>query len=174
MPETTTPTLTPTATLIPTSAASPTPTATPTPTQTPTPIVANGIVLAPQERQLFAAHNQIRVSRGLALFELHPVLMDVARERAQTMADSGVFSHYAPNGDTVFDLLNDAGYAFSDATENTHFNNVASGAVSFAMIEYQKSAPHLANIVDPGFLRVGIGFVTSTSGVHYVVVVFSD
>ena len=100
--------------------------------------------------------------------------MDVARERAQTMADSGVFSHYAPNGDTVFDLLDDAGYAFGDATENTHFNNVASGEVSFAMSEYRSSPPHLANILDPGFRRAGIGFVTSTSDVHYVVVFFSD
>ncbi len=151
-----------------------TPTATPTPTPTPTPIIIDGVTLSPQEQQLFTAHNQIRASRALALFELHTVLMDVGRERAQTMADSGVFSHYAPNGDTVFDLLDDAGYAFGDATENTHFNNVTSGAVSFAMAEYQKSPPHLANIVNPGFLRVGIGFVTSTSGVHYIVIVFTD
>ena len=114
-------------------------------------------------------------SMSVPILTLDGTLMDVARERAQTMADSGVFSHYAPNGDTVYDLLDDANDPWTDATENIHYNNVApSAAVSFAMNEYQKSPPHRANIVDPGFHRIGVGFVTSASGVHYVVIVFSD
>jgi uncharacterized protein YkwD len=141
---------------------------------TPTPIVIDGIVLSQQEQQLFAFHNQIRVRLGIAPLTLNSTLMDIARGRAQTMANSGVFSHYAPNGDTVFDLLADAHYEYDDATENIHYNNVSGGPVSFAMAEYQKSPPHYANIIDPGFHRVGIGFVTAATGYNYVVVVFSD
>jgi uncharacterized protein YkwD len=165
-------TLTPTATSTPTQ--TPTPTPTPTPTMTPTPIVIDGIVLSSQEQALFAAHNQERVRLNVDPLRLNATLMEIARERAQTMADSGVFSHYAPNGDTVYDLLNDADYPWDDATENIHYNNVGSGAVSFAMREFNRSPAHRANIVDSAFERVGIGFVTSASGYHYIAVVFSD
>jgi uncharacterized protein YkwD len=173
LPPIETATLTPTET--PTPTVTPTPSATPTPTMTPTPIVIDGIVLSQREQQLFASHNQIRVGQGVAPLSLNADLMEIARERARTMAESGVFSHYAPNGDTVYDLLEEAGYPWDDATENIHYNDVAeSGAVSFAMNEYQRSAAHRANIVKPGFHRAGIGFVTSPFGVHYIVVVFTD
>jgi uncharacterized protein YkwD len=172
VPPTPTPTFTPTATFTPTP--TPTPTNTPTPTATPTPIIVDGIVLSQFEQGLFAAHNQERVRLGIEPLRLNATLMAIARERAQTMADTGVFSHYAPNGDTVFDLLDDADYEYGDATENIHYNDVGSGAVSFAMVQYFRSPSHRANIVDPGFHRVGIGFVTTASGYHYISVVFSD
>ena len=140
---------------------------------TPTPIVIDGIVLSSQEQALFAAHNQERVRLNVEPLSLNATLMDIARDRAQTLADTGVFSHYEPNGDTIYDLLDDADYPWEDATENIHYNNV-SGAVSFAMREFNRSPAHRANIIDPGFERVGIGFVTAANGYHYVAVVFSD
>lgn len=172
VPPTPTPTFTPTATFTPTP--TPTPTNTPTPTATPTPIVIDGIVLSQFEQALFAAHNQERVRLGIEPLHLNATLMAIARERARTLADTGVFSHYAPNGDTVFDLLDDAGYDYDDATENIHYNNVGSGAISFAMVEFFHSPAHRANIIDPSFHRVGIGFVTASSGYHYISIVFSD
>ena len=130
-------------------------------------------MLTSEEQALFAAHNQERVRLGIAPLSLNPTLMDIANERAQTMADSG-FSHYAPNGDTVFDLLDDADYQYDDATENIHYNDVINGPVSFAMTEFFRSPAHRANIIDPGFDRVGVSFVTRAGGVHFIAVVFSD
>lgn len=168
------PTETPTPTATSTPTQTPTPTLTPTPTITPTPIIVSGIVLSTREQQLFAFHNQLRVGQGLAPLSLDPALMAIARERARIMAENLLFSHYAPNGDTVFDLLAEADYAYGDATENIHYNNVAeSSSVSFAMGEFQKSPPHRANIVDPGFHRIGIGIQTNL-GVHYISIVFTD
>jgi uncharacterized protein YkwD len=173
VPPTPTETPTPTATLTPTQ--TPTPTATPTPTVTPTPIVIGGIVLSQREQQLFAFHNQIRVGQGVAPLNLDATLMAIARQRAGSMAQTGVFSHYGPDGATVYDLLDGANYPWDDATENIHYNDVAeSSSVSFAMGEFQKSAPHRANIVKPGYGRIGIGIVTSPFGVHYISIVFSD
>ena len=142
---------------------------------TPTPIVIDGIILTQQEQLLFAAHNQRRNSRAMPLFSLDATLMEVARERAEIMAETGVLSHYAPNGDTVFDLLDDARYEWDDATENIHYNNInLGGTISFAMSEFDRSPPHRANIFDPGFHHIGIGFKTSASGLHYICIVFSD
>jgi len=132
-------------------------------------------VLSPREQQLFAAHNQRRVAAGVAPLSLDPTLMAIARERARIMAENQLFSHYAPNGDTIFDMLDDTGYVWQDATENIHYNNVAeSGSVSFAMNEFDKSPPHHANIIKPGFHRVGIGIQTTAFGVHYISIVFTD
>jgi uncharacterized protein YkwD len=142
---------------------------------TPTPVVIDGIILSQQEQLLFAAHNQRRNSQAIPVLSLDPTLMAIARERAQIMADTGVFSHYGPDGATVFDLMADADYVFGDATENIHYNNVnLGGAVGFAMSEFDRSPPHRANILSPGFHRIGIGFQTSASGIHYISVVFSD
>jgi uncharacterized protein YkwD len=169
-----TPTMTPTPEPTLTPPQTPTPTATPTPTVTPTPIVIGGITLSPQEQQLFAAHNQRRVAIGVAPLSLDPTLMEIARQRARIMAENDLFSHYGPDGKTVFDLLDEADYAWDDATENIHYNNVASGFVSFAMSEFDKSPPHHANIIKPGFHHIGIGVETTPAGVHYISVVFTD
>lgn len=91
------------------------------------------------------------------------------------MADNNLFSHYAPNGQTIFDMMAAVSYAWQDATENIHFNDYAiSQADSVAMSEYMASPAHRANILKPGFHRVGVGVATSAAGVSYYSVVFSD
>jgi uncharacterized protein YkwD len=162
-----TPSATPTATL------SPTPTATPSPT--PTPLVVGSITLSAREQALFDAHNAERASRGIARLRIDPALQEIARQRAQIMADNHLFSHYNLNGDTIYDMLADEDYPWDDATENIHFNDYsASQADAVAMSEYMASAPHRANILKPGFHRVGVGVATSSAGVHYYSIVFSD
>jgi uncharacterized protein YkwD len=42
------------------------------------------------------------------------------------------------------------------------------------MSEYMASPAHRANILKPGFHRVGVGAATSVAGVHYYSIVFSD
>jgi uncharacterized protein YkwD len=165
------PTQTPSAT--PTATLSPTPTATASPT--PTPLVAGSITLSGREQALFDAHNAERTSRGIARLRINPTLQEIARRRAQIMADNHLFSHYNLNGDTIYDMLADEDYPWDDATENIHFNDYpASQADAVAMSEYMASPPHRANILKPGFHRVGVGVATSSAGVHYYSIVFSD
>lgn len=91
------------------------------------------------------------------------------------MAANNLFSHYAPNGQTIYDLFAAASYAWVDATENIHFNDVSlSQSESWAMTEYMTSPAHRANILKPGYHRLGVGVATSAAGVHYYSVVFSD
>lgn len=166
-----------------TSTPRPSPTATPPPTLTPTPAASptprppiSGVTpLSDREQYLFDAHNAERVSRGIAALTLDTTLEGIARSRAQVMADNNLFSHYNPNGDNVYDLLEEAGYPWKDATENIHWNDYAAAqADSIAMSEYMASPAHRANILKAGFQRIGVGVATSAGGVHYYSIVFSD
>jgi uncharacterized protein YkwD len=174
----------PSATALPgTSTPRPSPTATPPPTltatpassPTPRPTITGSTPLSDREQYLFDAHNAERLSRGIAALTLDTTLEGIARSRAQVMADNNLFSHYNPNGDNVYDLLDDAGYPWHDATENIHWNDFAAAqADSIAMSEYMASPAHRANILKAGFHRVGVGVSTSAAGVHYYSVVLSD
>jgi uncharacterized protein YkwD len=167
----------PTATVTPSPSVTASATATPTPAASPTPAptLTGTTPLSAREQYLFDAHNAERASRGIAVLALDPALEAIARTRAQVMADNHLFSHYNPDGDNVYDMLDAAGYPWRDATENIHFNDFsASQADSIAMSEYMASAAHRANILKPGFNRVGVGVATSAAGVHYYSVVFSD
>jgi uncharacterized protein YkwD len=177
----------PTATpLPPTATATPSPTPTTTPSPTTTPFASSSLSATPttastpptltdREQAIYAAHQAERASRGIAYLTVDPALQTIARARAQTMADNHLFSHYNPNGDTIYDMFADANYDWTDATENIHFNDVSlSQSEAWAMTEYMASPPHRANILKPGFHRIGIGVATSASGVHYYSVVFSN
>jgi len=133
------------------------------------------VVLTAREQSIFDAHNSERTSRGIAPLSIDPTLQTIARARAQIMADNNLFSHYAPNGQTIFDMMDAVSYAWQDATENIHFNDYSvSQADAVAMAEYIASAAHRANILKAGFHRVGVGAATSAGGVSYYSVVFSD
>jgi uncharacterized protein YkwD len=177
------PTVTPTpppATESPTETATPglsaTPPLTPTPSLTPTPTATlRPGELTQREQALLEAHNAERAARGIPLLTVNPVLQEIARERARIMARNNLFSHYSPTGETVYDMLDEAGYAWNDATENIHYNNVAeSQSGALAMSHYMASPAHRANILKAGFRRVGVAVETNRQGVHYFSVVFSD
>ena len=168
-PATATATSTPKPTQTP--SPSPTPFGTPTPTATP----GGPVVLTAREQTIFDGHNAERSSRSIPPLAIDPTLQTIARARAQIMADNNLFSHYAPNGDSIYDMLAAAHYPWIDATENIHFNDYSpSQAESVAMSEYMASPAHRANILKPGFHRVGIGVATSAAGTHYYSVVLSD
>ncbi|HLG11726.1 MAG TPA: CAP domain-containing protein [Dehalococcoidia bacterium] len=175
MPPTTAPTGTPTPS--PTPAPSPSPTSTPNAPSTPTSggAITGSSTLSSREQALFDAHNAERASRNIAPLTTDSTLQTIARSRAQIMAANDLFSHYAPNGDNIYDLFADANYPWLDATENIHFNDYAPfQADSVAMSEYMASPAHRANILKPGFHRVGVGVATSAAGTHYYSIVLSD
>jgi uncharacterized protein YkwD len=160
-----------------TSTPRPSSTLTPTPASSPTPrpTITGSTPLSDREQYLFDAHNAERLSRGILPLTLDPTLEYIARTRAQVMADHHLFSHYNPNGDNVYDMLDGAGYPWQDATENIHYNDFSpSQADSIAMSEYMASPAHRGNILKPGFQRVGVGVATSAAGVNYYSIVFSD
>jgi uncharacterized protein YkwD len=152
----------------------PTSTLRPAPTSTPVQPPAAPVSLNAMEQAMLAAHNTQRASNGLAALQIDATLTAIARHRAQDMATNDYFSHTSPTGETAFTLIQAAGYPFSLAGENIARNNYPNDqTVSVAMTGFMNSAGHRENILEPRFVRVGIGVAVDANGMKYFAVVFA-
>jgi uncharacterized protein YkwD len=165
----------PTATPVPPTATQPPPQPTqPPPTATPTqPPPPQSVSLHPMEAAMFESHNVQRANNGVAPLALDAELVQIARQRSQTMADTNCFSHTAC-GPTAFDLLGQIGYFYQIAGENIARNNYPdSQTVQVAMNGFMNSPGHRANILEERYTKVGIGVAFGADGMKYFTVVFA-
>jgi uncharacterized protein YkwD len=146
----------------------------PAPTPTSGPVRQNAAPPAGMGGQLFAGHNQARVTAGLAAFTLDATLSAAAQTRAQDMATRGYFSHTGPNGSTAFTVLDGLGYRYKLGAENIAMTTYPEAqAATWAMNSWLASPAHRDNIMNPGLNRIGIGVAVS-GNTFYFVAIFSD
>jgi uncharacterized protein YkwD len=123
--------------------------------------------------RMIEAHNGQRSSTGLPSFAVDPALVRVAQERANDMAARGYFDHVSPNGETAFTLMDRYGIYYLAAGENIARNNYsAAETVAVAMEGFMNSPSHRANILEPGYSRIGVG-VAYAGDMKYFAVVFA-
>jgi uncharacterized protein YkwD len=117
--------------------------------------------LAQDAQDLITLTNQDRAANGLAPLTVNPVLMQLAQERANAMAQDNYFSHDSPVYGWPIQMETKAGFsALSLGAEN-----IAEGGSPAGMnAEFMNSAPHRANILGTGFALVGIGVAELPSG----------
>jgi uncharacterized protein YkwD len=85
-----------------------------------------------------------------------------------------MLSHTSPDGPDLVTLLEQAGVAFLRFGENIGRCDAPDTEVSASLhAAWIESAAHRANILDPGFGRVGVGFAED-GGVVYAAVIFLD
>ncbi|OGZ95065.1 MAG: hypothetical protein A2676_03310 [Candidatus Sungbacteria bacterium RIFCSPHIGHO2_01_FULL_51_22] len=85
--------------------------------------------------------------------KMNPVLAEVARMKAEDMANKGYFAHTSPEGLSPWHWFKKAGYSFTHAGENLAVDFVDSTDVERAWME---SAGHRANILNQNFSEIGI------------------
>ncbi|MDJ0761575.1 MAG: CAP domain-containing protein [Myxococcota bacterium] len=97
-------------------------------------------------------------------------LIDAARWHSEDMGERNYFSHDSPggpNGDTMQDRIESAGYV----NWLTIGENIAAGNASAdgTMIDWMASPGHCANIMNPDFTQIGIGYarVSGSTYTHY-------
>jgi uncharacterized protein YkwD len=165
----------PTATQVPPTQP-PSPTATtppPTATATTPPPPPQSTSLHSMESAMFASHNQQRAANGVAALAIDAQLVQVARQRSQTMADTNCFSH-TTCGPTAFSLLGNIGYTYQIAGENIARNNYSDAdTVQVAMTGFMNSTGHRNNILDSRYTKVGIGVAFGANGMKYFTVIFA-
>lgn len=105
------------------------------------------------ERRLFEATNQERVSRGLSPLSFDEALAKVGRDHAADMFNRGYFGHISPEGEGPSDRLEAAGIVYTLAGENL----ALAPSSQIAHQGLMQSQGHRANILEPEFGRVGIG-----------------
>jgi len=122
---------------------------------------------------MFTDHNVQRANNGVAPLALDAQLVELARQRSQTMAATNCFSHYTC-GPTAFDLLGSIGYFYTIAGENIARNNYPDAdTVQVAMTGFMNSSGHRANILEPRYTKVGVGVAFGANGMKYFTVIFA-
>lgn len=110
--------------------------------------------------------NEERISRGIAPLELSHDLNDSAAIRAEEITE--VFSHTRPDGSSCFSII-------SGSYQNVGENIAAGSSTPEAVMEqWMNSSGHRANILNPDFTELGVGYVyeDGTEYGHYWVQLF--
>ena len=138
---------------------------TPTPPETETPETQQpSSSMAVQVANLV---NQERAKVGLAPVELRTDLTSAAQIRAQETVTS--FSHTRPNGTSFYTVLSEQQISYRGAGENIAWGQRTAEAV---MTAWMNSEGHRANILNPSFQYIGVGYYTNAQGTPYWALLF--
>jgi uncharacterized YkwD family protein len=99
--------------------------------------------------------NQERMKVGLNELIVHEGLVKVARLKSKDMIDRGYFSHQSPTYGSPFDMIKNAGIAYTYAGENL----AGASTVASAHKNLMNSTGHRNNILNVNYTHVGIGIV---------------
>lgn len=113
--------------------------------------------------------NEERVRLNLSPLLLDEVLSRGAALKTSDMAENGYFSHYSPTYGNPFEMMRSLEISYHMAAENIAMNSSVKGA----HIAFMNSPPHKANILNPEYRKVGLGFYQQGSRL-YVTQWFTD
>lgn len=115
-------------------------------------------VLNDYENAIAALINDYRVSSGLNAIAYEPTLTYVAKVRSADLMNRNYFSHYTPEGTTVFNLFKANGVSYRIGGENLAQAMPAGiGTPEAFMNAWQNSASHNANMLRNGYNYIGVG-----------------
>lgn len=110
------------------------------------------------ENEVIRLVNEIRVQNGLKPLTSDWQLSRVARYKSQDMKDNNYFSHTSPVYGSPFQMMKSFGLSYRTAAENIAKGQLTPQAVVNA---WMNSSGHRANILNPSFTKIGVGFVES-------------
>lgn len=117
--------------------------------------------------------NAIRAKHGLPALTPDAQLVEVARIRSRDMAQKDYFSHDPPDGCNFVCLMDGRGYPKAWAGENIAWNNWDwANTAKRAVIMWEGSPPHLKNILNCHYTRMGTGVAVSPDGKIYYTMIF--
>jgi uncharacterized protein YkwD len=107
------------------------------------------------EMRMLEMVNSERVKHGLKPLLPDPELTKVARAHSRDMFARGYFAHVNPEGKDPFDRMKQANVKFVTAGENL----ALAQTLEIAHTNLMNSPGHRANILNPGFGRLGVGIL---------------
>jgi len=116
------------------------------------------------EGRLLELLNAARSENGSGRVERESHLDAAATQHALDLACNNLMDHTGSDGSTVPDRLTAAGYAFAVYAENIFAGGA--GTPEAAINAMMASSKHRANLLNPDFTQVGIGYIV-LEGSHY-------
>jgi uncharacterized protein YkwD len=122
----------------------------------------------PNELVLLKLHNEARFAQRYGDLQIDPFLDDAAQKHADWMAEHHNMSHTGAGRSDVGDRISKE-YHWTMAGEN-----IAYGQKSVEEVHkvWMNSRGHRANILNKGFMDIGIGITVADNGQIYWCVVF--
>ena len=120
------------------------------------------------ERSLLSVVNEVRGNHGLRPLKVDPALARAARSYTATMLRTGVFSH----GD-MFGRLSRSGAAGPAYGENLAWGTGPFATARQVVRGWMGSPGHRANLLRPGWTRIGLGALQGTFGGYAGATVFT-
>lgn len=118
-------------------------------------------------RRIIELVNEERTRVGVSELSQNSKAMSAAQVRAREIVR--VFSHTRPDGRGFSTALKEAGISYSRSGENIAYGQKTPEEV---MKGWMNSAGHRANILNPEFASMGVGYVEDSSGTAYWVQLF--
>ena len=106
--------------------------------------------------------NQEREKAGLSPLTVNAQAAEAAQERAGEIEN--LFSHTRPDGTSFVTALQEAGVSYRGAGENIAYGQKTPEQV---MEGWMNSQGHRANILNPNFTAIGVGYYQNSRGVSY-------
>jgi uncharacterized protein YkwD len=126
------------------------------------------------ENAVAALINNYRTASGLNAIAYEPTLTYIAKFRSQDLMDRNYWSHYTPEGTTVFNLFRENGVQYKIGGENLGQATPADvGSPEAFMNAWQNSSSHNANMLRVGYNYIGVGMVENGSRI-VVTTVFTN
>ncbi len=116
--------------------------------------------LSAYEKRVAELVNEIRRENGLNELTLSEKLSDGAREKSRNMLEKGYFAHESPTYGSPFDMMKAFGIFYRTAGENIAMGYATPEEVVDA---WMNSEGHRANILNPSFTEIGIGYLSNGS-----------
>jgi uncharacterized protein YkwD len=112
------------------------------------------------ENAVAAYINDYRTASGLNAIAYEPTLTYIAKYRSQDLMDRNYWSHYTPEGTTVFNLFKANGVKYKIGGENLGQATPADIGSPEAFMDAWKNSPsHNANMLRVGYNYIGVGMV---------------
>ena len=119
--------------------------------------------------EILARINSLRLSQKVGGLTPDPALDEVAQRYAERMAGEHFFAHVAPDGADLRSRLTKGNYLFTAAGENL---GSSSGPLA-AHFGIEHSPGHRKNLLEPGFLSLGVGIAKRDDKLTVVVEVLT-
>lgn len=117
-----------------------------------------------QANEVLQLVNAERSKQGLKSLTLSTNLTLIANEKSKDMAVKNYFSHTSPTYGSPFQMLQHFGVKYRTAGENIAAGQRTSKEV---MNAWMNSSGHRANILNPNYTELGVGYYKGGSYGHY-------
>lgn len=116
------------------------------------------------QQQILTLVNVERKKVNLQPLTLNSKLGQAAQNHTNDMVSKSYFSHTSPSGGTMTSRVKATGYVYSTIGENIA---AGSSTATATMTQWMNSPGHRANILNPKFRELGVGYAPSNDQYRY-------